>query len=85
MLQVCKKMFLLTLDLKEWSVRNWVSNTSSGSGITISPNHQKNIPKVGRKTNKNKRMIHFFDNLPKLPSHYCRSTSNKLYLESFFE
>jgi len=30
-------------------------------------------------------MIQFFDNLPKLPSHYCRSNTNKLYLESFFE
>lgn len=78
-------MFLQTLDLKEWSVRNWVSNSSSGSGITISPDHQKNISKVGRKTNKNKGMIHFFDNLPKLPSHYCKSMTNKLYLESFFE
>lgn len=84
-LPVCKKMFLQTLDLKEWSVRNWISNSCNGSGITISPDHQKNISKVGRKPNKNKGMIKFFDNLPKLPSHYCRSNTNKLYLESFFE
>lgn len=84
-LPVCKKMFLQTLDLKEWSVRNWISNSCNGSGIIISPDHQKNISKVGRKPNKNKGMTQFFDNLPKLPSHYCRSNTNKLYLESFFE
>lgn len=26
-------------------------------------------------------MEHFLDNLPKLPSHYCRKSSKKVYLE----
>lgn len=26
-------------------------------------------------------MEHFLDNLPKLPSHYCRKSSKKIYLE----
>lgn len=85
LLQVCKKMFLQTLGLNEWSVRNWVSNSAFGTGIIISPDHEKRTKKVGRSSNKNKELNNFFDNLPKLPSHYCRSSTNKLYLESFFE
>ncbi|CAI6359079.1 unnamed protein product [Macrosiphum euphorbiae] len=78
-------MFLHTLGLKEWSVRNWVLKSSTGSGINVSPDYDKKTKKVGRKIITNKEMTTIFDNLPALPSHYCRSNSNKMYLESFFE
>jgi len=84
-LQVCKKTFLQTLGLKEWSVRNWVLNSDSGNGINVSPDYDKKTKKVSRKIIKNKEMTNFFDNLPALPSHYCQSSSNKIYLESFFD
>jgi len=50
----------------------------------VSPNFDKKTKKVGRKIITNKEITTFFDNLPTLPSHYCRSISNKMYLESFF-
>lgn len=84
-LQVCKKMFLQTLCLNEWSVRNWVSKSSSGTGIHKSPDLVKNKKRVGRFCGGIKEMMAFFNKLPTLPSHYCRSSSNKKYLESFFE
>lgn len=78
---VCKKMFLNTLDLKEWTVQNWVSNASYGT--PESSTVMSNQPRC-----KNEESIQFLntflDNLPKLPSHYCRNDTNKLYLEQTF-
>lgn len=57
-----KKMFLKTLWVKEWSVRNWVLNSASGSGINVSPeswlisDYDKKTKKVSRQIIKNKEM-----------------------------
>ncbi|KAK4887517.1 hypothetical protein RN001_003788 [Aquatica leii] len=68
-LQVCKTMFLNTLNLKEWSVRNWVVTSNSGMHGDNSLLHMKD----------------FLEKLPKLESHYCRSDTKKLYLETIFQ
>jgi len=38
-------MFLQTLGLKEWSVRNLVLNSDSGTGINVSPDYDKKTKK----------------------------------------
>lgn len=78
-------MFLQTLCLKEWSVRNWIINSSTGTGIHISPDPVKKKNVVGKRSGRKEEMMNFFNRLPILPSYYCRSSSNKVYLESFFE
>jgi hypothetical protein len=35
--------------------------------------------------NKSGNLVNFLDKLPKLPSHYCRKVTNKLYLEETFK
>ncbi|XP_069673203.1 uncharacterized protein [Periplaneta americana] len=78
-LQVCKKLFLNTLGIKDWSVRYWLENSKRGmsSCSTVFHTHAK---KDKRKEGK-QFLRTFFDSLPKLPSHYCRQSSSKLYLE----
>lgn len=77
---VCKKMFLNTLGLKEWTVHNWLNNATFGTQEAL---NQTNHPRY-----KNEESIQFLrtflDNLPKLPSHYCRNDTSKLYLEQTF-
>lgn len=79
---VCKQMFLSTLGIGEWTVHNWVKNAHS-SGIAKSvegfPLKAKPINATCRK-----KIVEFFEKLPKLPSHYCRSTTGKMYLETVF-
>ncbi|XP_072386755.1 uncharacterized protein [Diabrotica undecimpunctata] len=68
---VCKKMFLSTLGLGEWSVQNWVK-TSCDSGIpkvTTTTFPTKIKPVNIERRNKVKA---FLEKLPKMPSHYCR-------------
>jgi len=71
--------------LNEWSVRNWITKSSSGTGIHISPEIIKKKKEVGRLSGGKEELMNFFNKLPILPSHYCRSSSNKVYLESLFE
>lgn len=81
LLPVCKKLFLSTLALGEWSVNNWVKRSNAGIPDVI-----ETYPKKAKKLNENKRqeIRDFFEKLPKLPSHYCRASSSKLYLEPIF-
>ncbi|XP_060859415.1 uncharacterized protein LOC132936667 [Metopolophium dirhodum] len=72
-LPVCKKMFLNTLCLNEWMVRNWIN-----SSIIEEP-----IPRVSVSVRHN-HLISWFGSLPKMPSHYCRKKSERLYLEGPF-
>lgn len=90
--EVCKRFFLSTFCLGEWSVHNWASGATENTGHGMTPS-RKTITKERReKGNTNKirniegRQIleQFIESLPKLPSHYCRKGSKKLYLEPGF-
>lgn len=78
---VCKKMFLKTLALGSFTVQSWVNksthNLLPGDTIRIS---KRNLP-ASNKTGDMQFLDNFFELLPKLPSHYSRATSSKLYLE----
>ncbi|KAK4887285.1 hypothetical protein RN001_003556 [Aquatica leii] len=72
---VCKTMFLNTLGVKDWVIKNWAKSDIETSKKVIS---------VGSKQTQDLRIksLHeFFDSLPKLESHYCRVSTSKLYLE----
>jgi hypothetical protein len=76
--QVCKTMFLSTLGIGEWTVHRWT--TDGGDSGT----HQSSIHKQRNPIPAHKKQLteEFVNSLPKLPSHYCRKDSEKLYLET---
>ena len=84
LIPVCKKFFLQTLGMGEWSVRKW-SSTTAATNITT-PVQKLNLPNRSH-GNKDRYALakQFLDSLPKLPSHYSRAESNKEYLEPVFE
>ncbi|XP_050309275.1 uncharacterized protein LOC126745457 [Anthonomus grandis grandis] len=81
LLPVCKKLFLSTLELGEWSVINWIKNSNAGI-----PNITEKYSKKIKLANEEKReeIRNFFEKLLKLPSHYWRASTSKLYLEPMF-
>lgn len=87
-LKVCKKMYLGTLGVKERSVREWVTSPRT-HGIPKSNSIVKAKQKSTNKQLENKKnkdlMIQFIKSIPKLPSHYCRVDTKKLYLEENFK
>ena len=80
--QVCKQMFLGTLGIKEWFVRYWLEKTDCAMppGTQESQNGKKGPEKNAGK----EYLIQFLTKLPKMPSHYCRESTSKLYLEPVF-
>ncbi|CAG9812843.1 unnamed protein product [Phaedon cochleariae] len=84
-INVCKKMFLNTLGVKERSVRDWVT-VPTVHGM-VKQNNLKRYKTAKQKGDNEKKniMIAFINSIPKLPSHYCRADSKKLYLEENFK
>ena len=83
-LPVCKVMFLSTLNLGEWSVRNW--STANTDGIHQAAAKKSAVAKKSiAHTDARQRVKDFLMKLTKLPSHYCRSSSSKEYLEPHFQ
>ena len=67
-------MFLATLNLGEWSVKSWVQSSQDGMVASIEKSYKKHQAESDdRKTAKDFLLI-----LPKLESHYCRSSTSKL-------
>jgi len=80
-LDVCREMFLSTLCLGEWSVRKWVMDSTDGM-------HSRKVPMTSRHSETaewRESVRKFLGDLPKLPSHYCRATTSKEYLEPHFQ
>lgn len=77
---VCKPMFLATFGLKEWSVMNWVSSSNSGilpsKEISLSTRQRAQTTGIAKKI-----LTDFLEKMPKLPSHYCRQNTKKVYIE----
>lgn len=82
-LRVCKRMFLSTLNVNEWTVREYSRKVR---GISEAAQNVYN-PRRNRYSNDKRRAtLHaFIEELPKMPSHYCRSSTSKLYLEPTFQ
>ena len=77
---VCKNMFLNTLDIGEKTVYSWKQNTTVAAGLPSSAKVKKSKDQsMVRKT-----AYDFLEKLPKVESHYCRSTTTKQFVEPFF-
>ncbi|CAG4954258.1 unnamed protein product [Parnassius apollo] len=74
--------FLKTLGLKESTVRCWVASSEHGIAKTITNdiNEERTIKKDDVAFLKQ-----FFASLPKMPSHYCRASTSKQYLEPIID
>lgn len=78
-------MFLNTFGLKEWSVLNWVSNSENKNGMVPAKektNKQRRLSRTKTIDRRKQVLEYFLDNLPKLPSHYCRKSSKKYILRT---
>lgn len=91
-LPVCKKMFLGTPSVKDNMVQNWIKNTYSNglrrknnlenTGNTGTTSHSINRSSL---ETRQKYISDWFNSLPKMPSHYCRKQTSRLYLEGPFK
>ena len=77
--RVCKQFFLSTLCLGEASVYKWLAEDDLGKHETPFEPMRGRAKDVERATASS-----FLDSLPKMPSHYCRSSSTRQYLEPTF-
>lgn len=77
-IRVCKKMFLRTLSISEtmiyYSLNKVYSEPKTTANNRVARN---NLPKESYDF-----VVEHINSFPKLPSHYCRSNSNKQYLDS---
>ena len=71
-LRVCQRMFLSTLGLKQWSFFKWVGRRGK------SPTEEDKQKQVRVRKEESDFLKTFLLDLPKVPSHYCRSSSSKM-------
>lgn len=79
-IQVCKNLFLSTLGIGEYTLYGWAQNVNDHGLPGVANHHRRNT----RDQEAYEHAKLFFDSLPKLPSHYCRASSSKMYLEPLF-
>ena len=90
-IRVCKTMFCSTLGMSARTISKWLNDLDSlNKSNEIQNEHENenetptaNISIQTRSNDNKKRQIikQFLDTIPKLPSHYCRKSTSKLYLE----
>nr|CAI5858394.1 unnamed protein product [Callosobruchus analis] len=80
---VCKIMFLNTLALGSFTVQSW---TRKGKHAMYTHKQAENAKRTKKSsyTEDIDFLKNFLSRLPKLPSHYNRANSSKLYLEPIF-
>ena len=80
---VCKKMFLSTTGIGERSALNWIKGPDCNNEQEFDENDRKRHSEYYTRAEEQKVFLReqFLAVLPKLPSHYCRKSTNKLYLE----
>ncbi len=76
-IRVCCKMFLNTLSIGKWSVKNWKLN----QGDKISPTLNRKKPNRTSISDRRIQCENFLDGLAKVESHYTRKDTNLLYVE----
>lgn len=76
-LRVCRTMFLNTLNIGRMTVHGWKNNMKTNR----KPQEQRvALQSVNPHEEKQKNLIAFFDALPVMESHYCRSSTSRVYL-----
>lgn len=82
--QVCCKTYLNTFGIKKWTVRYWMDNNKKEETIAPSSSitHSRTADVASRRRKVDKEFVKtFFDSLPQMPSHYCRQSTTRKYLE----
>jgi hypothetical protein len=82
--RVCKEMYLSTLNIGEWSVHSWAKNSTEGMHPARNAN-EHNVNASRQMSASKAFAVDYLRTLPKMPSHYCRANSSKLYLEPVFD
>ena len=79
-------MFLNTLGIGEWTARNWVVEPpiATEDDEPCDAEKQQEVPKKQHMKN-GEYAREFLDSLPKMPAHYCRKETSKLYLEPVWQ
>lgn len=80
-LQVCREMFLNTLGIGYRMMQLWVKKSNYNIPTASDRSGQRNNERTSERMTIVKN---FFGSLPKMPSHYARKNSSKLYLEPVF-
>lgn len=83
-LKVCKKMYLGTLDIGEWSAHNW-AKVAERNVPEECPTPKRNVNVKAIEEIARNNVKEFLQILPKLESHYCRKSTSKLYLEPIWQ
>ena len=91
-IRVCRKMFLSTFAIGEDQFRRWTRpptredrNNSSTSDPENDHDNSQTKDKVSRMDRVGRQFVaDWLDKVPKVPSHYCRSSTSKVYVESTF-
>lgn len=84
--KVCRFFFLNTIDLGRDTFMRWVKRDKRSSSPSVSENGEETATVIKDKVqiNKAKKVREWLDLLPKVPSHYCRASTTKKYVESTF-
>lgn len=80
-------MFLSTLGLGEKHVLNWCL-TAKDNEMNFEKNKENNKRSTIKITPEKRKRIfvtEFLEKLPKLPSHYCRKSTSRLYFEPYIK
>ncbi|KAK6178487.1 hypothetical protein SNE40_013273 [Patella caerulea] len=81
-IRICKSMLLSTTGIGEWQLLQWTQESSDGVGTQTSSLLQTTPNRKHEKNAINRQFVKdFIGDLPKLPSHYCRSSTSRLYLQ----
>ena len=79
-IKVCQSLFMATFGLKNETVYRWLGEENVVHGIPKSP--PSGLPGHNRRTKAQEAAERFLQDIPKIPSHYCRAQSSKTYLET---
>lgn len=80
--RVCSKMFSNTLAISDRTILSWIGKSTNGlvPSTMYSPPQKKCQGRSQDNVERRNAAQEFIDKLPKVPSHYCRSTSMRSYL-----
>lgn len=80
---VCKKFFLSTLSISEKRVRVVMEKLLRSASRTASPDRRGRHEPGIKISSKTLRIVNeYIDKFPRVPAHYCRRDSSKVYLET---
>lgn len=82
--KVCRSFFLNTFDLGRDTFLRWVKAMPSIVHDNESPSVTARDISVNVSTRNRGTVSEWLDLLPKVPSHYCRASSQRIYVESTF-